>query len=50
MKYDEPTERYQISIPPKIAVALRCLGQGSVSAGIVRAYRMLRARVGESRE
>lgn len=39
----EPGERYQVTIPPSIADKLRQYGDGSLSAGIIKAAKKIRA-------
>jgi hypothetical protein len=33
---DEPGERYQVTLPPRVAKHLRSIGDGSLTAGIIR--------------
>jgi len=40
----EPGERFQVTIPPSIADKLRAYGDGSLSQGIIRAAKKVRAR------
>lgn len=41
----ETGERYQVTIPPTIAEALRDYGNGSLSAGIIKAAKKLQSKV-----
>jgi hypothetical protein len=36
--YGARGQRYQVHLPPELAVKLRAIGEGSLSQGIVRAY------------
>jgi len=40
----ETGERYQVTIPPTLADRLRRHGDGSLSAGIIKAAKRLRSR------
>lgn len=44
-----PTERYNVSLPPEVADALRIAGGGNLSAGIRLAAESLRRKAGEKR-
>lgn len=44
-----PAQRYNVSLPPEIAEALRIAGSGSLSAGIRLAAESLRRKAGEKR-
>lgn len=41
-----PTERYNVSLPPEVADALRAAGKGNLSAGIRLAAAMLPRKAG----
>ena len=44
-----PTERYNVSLPPEVAEALRSAGSGNLSAGIRLAAQALGRKAGEKR-
>lgn len=46
----ETGERYQVTIPPTIADRLRAYGNGSLSGGIIKAAKRIRAPRGGSHE
>jgi hypothetical protein len=45
----EPTERYNVSLPPEVADALRNFGGGNLSAGIREAAKMLPSKTVRTR-
>ena len=44
-----PAHRYNVSLPPEVAEALRKAGSGNLSAGIRLAAERLRRKAGENR-
>ena len=46
---EAPTERYNVSLPPEVADALRKAGNGNLSAGIREAHKCLSSKAGRKR-